>query len=171
VKPKPITPEIEAKIRETIEYRDGRLYRVTPIGKNTRGGVTYSQIVIFAGKGSRAILAHRLVYFLHHGVWPENIDHRDGNRDNNRIENLRPCTHTENMRNRGKKKNRPDPTMPKGVRQETSGRFLAYFHIDNRKFSARFDSLEEALNWRKMMEKTHYGDFGLPVDDPRWFKE
>ena len=44
--------------------------------------------------------AHRLAWLLHYGVWPEHeIDHINNVRDDNRIENLREATHSQNMRN------------------------------------------------------------------------
>lgn len=46
-------------------------------------------------------IAHRIAWFYVHGVWPENeIDHKDLNKDNNAIENLREATHVENCNNR-----------------------------------------------------------------------
>lgn len=45
-------------------------------------------------------LAHRLIWLLTHGEWPENeIDHVDRDRMNNKIENLRDATRTENSHN------------------------------------------------------------------------
>lgn len=43
--------------------------------------------------------AHRVVWFLHHGTVPDCIDHIDGNRSNNRIENLRATTRADNSTN------------------------------------------------------------------------
>lgn len=46
-------------------------------------------------------LAHRVAWFLKTGKQPpKRIDHRDRNGMNNRWENLRRCTHSQNMRNR-----------------------------------------------------------------------
>ena len=44
-------------------------------------------------------LAHRLIWLYEHGYFPEFIDHKDGNRLNNRLGNLRSVTRTENNRN------------------------------------------------------------------------
>ena len=36
---------------------------------------------------------------LHHGYLPSQVDHIDGNRENNKIENLREATHQQNIIN------------------------------------------------------------------------
>lgn len=59
------------------------------------------------GKGYRSIflkgkhcLEHRIIFFMHHGYCPPLIDHRDQDKANNRVENLREATQKENMNNR-----------------------------------------------------------------------
>jgi hypothetical protein len=45
-------------------------------------------------------LAHRLAWYLHYGVWPQNeIDHINGIKNDNRINNLRDVTRSENLLN------------------------------------------------------------------------
>lgn len=44
---------------------------------------------------------HRIVFFLHHGAWPVGeVDHIDGDRLNNRPDNLRDVTRSENEQNK-----------------------------------------------------------------------
>jgi hypothetical protein len=43
--------------------------------------------------------AHRLAWFLTHGEWPDEVDHKNGNTSDNSIDNLRGCTGQENMCN------------------------------------------------------------------------
>jgi hypothetical protein len=52
------------------------------------------------GGSAQYLLAHRVAWALATGAWPaDQIDHRDGDRDNNRLANLRPATHAENRQN------------------------------------------------------------------------
>lgn len=49
---------------------------------------------------------HRVLWAMTYGAWPEGeIDHIDGDRQNNQIENLRIVTRTENRRNQKLSKN------------------------------------------------------------------
>lgn len=51
-------------------------------------------------QGYRKMYAHRTVWALVHGHWPEHdIDHINGIRDDNRLNNLRQATRSENMMN------------------------------------------------------------------------
>lgn len=50
---------------------------------------------------SERLYAHRLAWFYVHGEWPpHDLDHRNRNRDDNRIKNLRPANDTLNAQNR-----------------------------------------------------------------------
>ena len=53
------------------------------------------------GVKGRYYFAHRVVWLLAFGCWPTTIDHIDGNRDNNKLSNLREVTASENQQNQG----------------------------------------------------------------------
>lgn len=71
-------------------------------------------------------MAHHLAWFYVTGEWPEDgLDHRDGERDNNRFVNLRPATKAQNCRNR--RKNANNKSGFKGV----------YFHVRVGRYAAQ----------------------------------
>lgn len=52
------------------------------------------------------LMCHRLAWALYYGEWPSNfIDHINRDRKDNRIENLRKATHSQNSANRNNFKN------------------------------------------------------------------
>jgi hypothetical protein len=53
----------------------------------------------------RTYFAHRLVFLYCYGRWPIRLDHINRNKSDNRLENLRECSHEHNNANRGIMKN------------------------------------------------------------------
>lgn len=81
------------ELRWTAAASQGRLTQRVA-GSAHAGG--YRQIKI----GRSAHLAHRLVWLIVHGEWPQGqIDHIDGNRANNAPSNLRVVTAAQNNQN------------------------------------------------------------------------
>jgi len=75
--------------------------------------------------GYRGLPAHQIVMFLSTGKWgPSNmqIDHIDGNKLNNSVDNLRYVTPTGNQRNANRKINRNNTTGIKGLSKVRVGR-------------------------------------------------
>lgn len=87
------------------------------------------------GIDRRRYRAHRLAWFYVHGVWPQmELDHKDTDRTNNRIANLREATRTVNQQNIRKSPAKAS-TLPMGVTMGTSAKnpYAAQISMGNRK--------------------------------------
>ena len=88
--------------------------------------------------------AHRIIYLHAHGYMPEEIDHENGIRDDNRISNLREVSRSENAKNAKKKRN--NTSMVTGVyynkkRQKWVGGVTSKY---KRHYCGQYDTIEEA---------------------------
>ncbi len=82
---------------ETGAIRHKGRHRVVK-GSNGRGG--YLLIRIGTNKDRIRVMLHRAAWALYYGRWPTEIDHLNGNKTDNRIENLREVSRGENDQNR-----------------------------------------------------------------------
>jgi len=98
-------------IRERFEYADGQV-RVLKAGqwKGKKGALAGNVRpkdgrIIIQIKGAR-LFAHQVVWLLFHDDLPETtLDHRDRDPTNNRIENLRPASLSEQQGNKTRQAN------------------------------------------------------------------
>lgn len=107
-------PSEEDIINEFLEYVPHRgLFWKKSRGPSRSGQkIGHGQIRL----NGKRIYTHHIVWFIHHGYFPsergEWIDHKDGNVNNECIENLRVSTPEQNNMNR---RPRSDRDLPKGV--------------------------------------------------------
>lgn len=94
----PFTGELVHKPRKGEGHYVARFNR--QYAGRVAGTVMNQGYLFVAPHNSNQMLGHRVAWAIHYGEWPEiEIDHRDGNKLNNAIDNLRPATRTQNMRN------------------------------------------------------------------------
>lgn len=128
----------------------GRPALATPNGKGHLKGSIYN----------RQHFAHRVAWAVHHGYWPSALDHINGNRSDNRIENLREATATQNARNR-----KPiGGSRFLGVSRSANGkRWRAYIHINGKTVAlGTFDCEEVAARTYDVAARRHFGQFARP---------
>lgn len=103
--------------------------------------------------------AHRLIWRLMTGEEPDMVDHINGQRDDNRFENLRAADHAQNLQNRGAGKN--SKTGVKGVHfHSETGTYRAQIMVRRQRLSlGRFATLEEAAAAYAAAAAQHHGEF------------
>lgn len=117
---------------------------------------------ILVGIGGRLLKAHRVAWMLHHGVDPVlDIDHKNGNRSDNRIENLRLATPSDNMHNR-----RADHDNTSGIKGvcwcKRKRKWIAYVNGKNLGYFAEIKDAEaKAIQTREAI----HGAFACSVYD------
>lgn len=145
-----MNPAIEDLLKEKFYHEDGEIKRISargltkagePIGSVNPNGYVY--ITSSLNGRSFAIKRAHVVWFFVHGTWPIELDHKDRNRQNDRIDNLLHVTFLENNQNKGLYKT------------NTSGVVGLSFDKEKKKWRAReknsrrhlgyFSSKEEAL--------------------------
>lgn len=96
--------------------------------------------------------AHRLIWAWFHGVWPSgDVDHINGIRHDNRIENLRDVTRAENLKNQQRRKDNTSGHVGIDLLPET-GRWrvrVKAIHVGT------FETLQEAVMARKAASADH----------------
>lgn len=138
----------QARLHELFDYKDGQLiWKISRGGKAQKGSVAgrkvkhnYTQIEV----DRKTYYLHRLVFIYHNGYCPKVIDHIDGNPANNKLENLREATLSENQMNSKISKN--NSTGMKNVNWNTeANKYRVELSVNGRnKFIGYFDDPELA---------------------------
>lgn len=150
-----------APIAQRVEYSAGLLVWKQH-GKQHRkgdavGSIDRSSGYRFVRDAGKKLYVHRIVWELLAGPIGagREIDHINGNRSDNRIENLRAVTRSENLKNQ--RSVRANRTGYRGVTRLEDGRFLARVWSNGKAIVlGRFDSAEQAFAAR-LSAAPHYG--------------
>ena len=112
--------------------------------------------------GGVQLRAHRIAWAMHHGSWPpDQIDHINGVRDDNRICNLRLATVRENCTNRAQPISRTS-----GVRgvswAKSHGKWYAQIKRNYRSYNlGHHDTIEEASAAYQKAAMEMHGEFSI----------
>ena len=149
-------------LNQIFEYHDGSLYWKINVGlavKNEKAGFVGSAGYVRVGLLGKEYREHRLIYLYHHGHLPEFVDHIDGNRLNNHIENLRQATRAEN--NRNSKINSKNVSGVKGVHwNKKANKWESYCGVNGKRhYLGIYTNKEDAIKVVKEFREIHHGEF------------
>jgi hypothetical protein len=123
------------------------------------GSQTWQGYYAFSLFGKKCF-AHRLAWLLHYGEWPSmSIDHINGIKTDNRIENLRLCSLSQNQFNKPTPKN--NQTGVKGVHfSKRDKKYVAGVQVNGKFRSAgRYNDLESAKQAVMKLREELAGEF------------
>jgi hypothetical protein len=150
-------------LNQLFEYKEGGLYWKVNRNSRARKGQEAGTCLTSAGYKCLNLnytmyATHRLIFLFHHGFLPEKIDHINGNKVDNRIENLRAASVSENGWNA---KKRVDNTSGvKGVWKHNQGKWAAELTMNKKKiWLGLFVEKEEAANAVKQYREQHQKEF------------
>lgn len=173
IEPLPATPLIGSHerfnvlnyIKENLRYEDGNLYRLQNRGGRLAGSVAgwvttcngrlYKKINI----NRKTMYVHQIIFLMHYGYMPDCIDHVDGDSLNNRIENLREATQSQNMGNSRMKNTNTSGYKGVTFRKDTK-KWSAGIMVNGKHISlGSYLSKEDAANAYANGAKKFFGSF------------
>lgn len=157
------TVEEILSIMEYSEEQRGMIWKVRrsgcalpghPVGGRGRGQVRL---------GGKRVYTSHIVWFIHNGNWPiqENawVDHKDGDINNELIENLRLVTASQNNQNSSVRRNKK--VESKGV-SFSQGKFAAGIQKDGKRiFLGRYETEAEAAAAYEGASRALHGEFSV----------
>ncbi len=140
---------------EDIEKAKQYHWMVRPLGRKKEHFYAVANI----GKGKQ-ILLHRLILNAAKGQY---IDHVNHDTLDNRKQNIRLCTQSENMRN----SQRDTPSGVQGVYwHKINKKWIARIFINNTSiFLGSYVTKDEAIKKRKQAEVDYYGEFRFKEEE------
>jgi hypothetical protein len=162
----PLPLPSQEELHKLFEYKEGNLYwriGLSNYAKNGRKAGTFSpkdymRIQINYAK----YYAHRIIWCYHFGPIADKlqIDHIDGDKTNNMIENLRLATNGQNKSN-NKRAYRNSKSNILGVYWfKKTNKWAAGIRINNKRIHlGYFANQEDAIAIRKAAELQYFGEF------------
>lgn len=154
----------QARVRELFDYHpDGYLTRLTKQSIRTeigqKVGCLHSSGYLVAHVDKKLYKVHRLIFLWHHGYLPKIVDHADMNTVNNRINNLRAATKSQNMANR-KRSSLNSSGLKCAWFHKQTGKWETSINVRGEKiFIGLFATKEEAHAAYEKAARAYFGEF------------
>jgi hypothetical protein len=153
-------------VKKIYRYEDGNLYRLHCSGGQKVNSVAGWETVCNGKKykkiniKNKTYYLHQIIFLYHYGFIPKYIDHADGDSLNNKIENLREATQSQNVHN--SKLRRTNKSGYKGV-AFYKNKWKAAIMVMGKNISlGSYEKIEDAVLAYKQGCEKFYGHFAKP---------
>lgn len=149
-------------LHELFEYRDGKLYNKTARNSRTKVGAvagSYSSKYALVTINAMPWPISRIIFMMHHNYVPEYVDHINGNKQDDRIENLRAATPHQNQCNHPlKSKNKSGVKGVSWIKKYQ--KWYACIRVNGKtKNLGLYDNLESAKKFVEFARENLHGSF------------
>lgn len=150
----------QQRIKELLRYEPETglffwLVRRGPLAPGSKAGTFTDKRYVDISVDCKLYKAHRLAWLYVHGVFPpDQIDHINGNRSDNRIANLRPASNGQNRKNA----TAYGRVRLKGVVAHVSGGFVARIQHEGRRVHLGY--FKDAVSAAEAYDRAATASFG-----------
>ena len=154
----------QEELHRLFDYKDGHLYWKIKPSKSTKignkvGCLDKQLLYIKSRYKEKNYLVHRLVFAWHYGYFPKMIDHINGIRFDNRIENLREADDKSNQWNQ-KLHSRNTSNYKNVIFRKDKQRWVCRFKVNGKHIMrGYFKTPEEANELAIKMRQEFHGEF------------
>lgn len=106
---------------------------------------------------------HQLAWFMSYGVWAKEIDHRNGVRSDNSIDNLRDASHSENQQNIGGARKHNKCGLLGASFNKRVGRYHSQIQVDKKKIHLGFFDTAQLAHEAYLSAKAKLHPFGARI--------
>ena len=156
---------VKDDVLKYFKYDQGKLFWKLPRGRKVKAGDRAGSVNSIGyrviGLNGVRYLEHRIIFLMFNGMEPDYIDHINHDRSDNRIENLRECSRSQNNFNSIKPKN--NTSGCKGVDWEKRrSRWLARIESKGKQiFIGRYKNIKDAIRATHKARAKYHGDFAF----------
>lgn len=148
----------QERVLDLFKYEDGKLFRKSD-GKMMGCYSKRSHRYVRIGIDGKNYKLHRIIFLYHNGYIPKIIDHINGNRYDNRIENLREADTYQNRQNSGLYSSNKSGIKNVYWNKKASKWVVAFSINGKRKYFGIYKNIEDAEKVATSMRNKYLKEF------------